>query len=152
VGAMSKSMAIFMDEHGEITTPDFAGLAALDHPGGHLWHVRDLIDSADPCAAEVPNSHGLVMWLDGFAHERRRSANMLAGFVLADAFDSPLPIICGPVMFTGGSIAEPCPMGPREVVRAMNALGLRLYPNAPLWLLRKTLSSRLTSIRRRAQR
>ena len=134
---MSKTMAILIETDGEITTPNFPGRADADHPGGRLWYVRDLIDSADPIAVAVPKSR-LVVWLDGHAYTRMRSANLVATFTFADAFDLPIQAICGPLMVTGGSPDQPHPLTPLHVVKAMNRLGLSLYPSAACWLLRNT--------------
>jgi hypothetical protein len=134
---MSKTMAILIETDGEITTPSFPGLADVDHPDGGLRYVRDLIDSADPIAVEVPNSR-LVVWLDGHAYSRMRSANTVASFAFADALDLPLQTVCGPLMVTGGFPEQPHPLTPLHVVKAMNRLGLALYPSAACWLLRNT--------------
>jgi hypothetical protein len=83
-------MAILIEPDGEITTPHFAGLAEAHHPGGPLWNIRELIDSAIPSGVEVPNSSGLVFWTDGYAHFRLRSANTIGSIVMADALERPL--------------------------------------------------------------
>jgi hypothetical protein len=134
---MSKKMAILIETDGEITTANFPGLADADHPGGRLWHLRDLIDSTDPIGIVVPNS-GLIAWLDGLAYQRKLNLNMVASFTFAGAMDLPVQAICGPLMVTGGSPEQPRPLTPLHVVKAMNRLGLRLYPNPALWLLQNT--------------
>lgn len=121
---MSEQMAILIESDGEITTPNFVGLAEPDHPGGRLWHVRDLIDSADPRGLKVPGTVELVAWLDERAHVRRLSANMVASFAFADAFDLPLQVICGPLLITGGSPDEPLALTFAQVAEAFEHLGL----------------------------
>ena len=91
---MSKTMAIFIEAHGEITTPNFPDLSDADHPGGQLRYISDLIDSVDTIAIAVPNSR-LVVRLDGHAYTRMRDANIVATF--EDAFDLPILAVCGPL-------------------------------------------------------
>jgi hypothetical protein len=116
-------VAILFDAHGEITTPDFAGLAKPDHPGGPLWYVRILIDSAVPEGVAVPNSDSLVVWTDGHAHYRR-SVNLVGSVVIADAFELPLQVVCGPVLITGGSAEEPRALGATQLAETFEFLGL----------------------------
>ena len=134
---MNKSLAILIEADGEITTPNVPRLAETDCADGGFRCVCDLIDSAAPIAVAVPNSR-LVMWLDGDAHNRMRSANMVAAFAFADALSLPFQTICGPLMVTGGLPGQPHPLTPLHVVKAMNRLGLALYPSATCWLLRNT--------------
>lgn len=117
-------MAILIEPDGEVTTPNFVGLAEPDHPGGRLWHIRDLIDSADPRGLKVPGSVELVAWLDGRAYVRKRSANMAASFAFADAFSLPLQVICGPMLITCGSPDEPLALTSAQVAEAFEHLGL----------------------------
>jgi hypothetical protein len=137
---MSKMMAILIETSGEITMPDFCGLADTDHPCGRLWYLRDLIDSADPIGVVVPGS-GLVAWLDDFAHERKLHTNIIASSAFADALEPPMRTICGPVVVTGGSLKQPRPLTSFQVVKAMSRLGLNLYPNAAFWLLQNVFVS-----------
>lgn len=57
---MNDLMAILIGSDGEITTPRFAGRTEPDDPGGRLWYVRELIDSAVHHGVVVPSSSGLV--------------------------------------------------------------------------------------------
>ena len=121
---MTDAMAILIEPDGEITTPDFAGLAEPGHLGGRLWYVRVLIDSAVPEGVAVPNSDNLVVWTDGHAHYHRRSVNVVGSVVVADAFELPLQIVCGPVMITGGSAEEPRALTATQLAKAFEFLGL----------------------------
>jgi hypothetical protein len=118
------NVAILLEPDGEVTTPDFAGLAEPNHPGGRLWHVRVLIDSAVPEGAAVPNSADLVVWTDGHAHYRRRSVNLIGSVVVADAFELPLQVVCGPVLITGGSAEAPRALTAAQLAEAFEFLGL----------------------------
>lgn len=118
------NMAILIEAHGEITTPHFAGLAEKDHPGGPLWYVRVLVDSAVPEGVVVPNSGNLVVWTDGHAHYHRRGVNLLGSVVVADAFELPLQVTCGPVLITGGSAEEPQALTATQMAEAFEFLGL----------------------------
>ncbi|MBS2966383.1 hypothetical protein KGA66_25300 [Actinocrinis puniceicyclus] len=113
---MNDTMTILIGSDGEITTPRFAGLAEPDHPGGQLWHIRELIDSAVPHGVEAPGRSGLVFWFDGLAYGRARSVNVIGSVVVADTFELPLQVVCGPLLITGGSSPEP---------RALTSAGVR---------------------------
>ena len=139
---MSKTMALLIEENGEIATPRVAGLADADHPGGSFRHIRDIIDSAQPEGFEVPNTSGLVVWFDGLAFQRMRRTNMVASFAFAAAFDLPLQALPGPLMITGGSVAEPQPLTPFGIIRAARAFGLALEENEFRWLFRHALRCR----------
>jgi hypothetical protein len=121
---MNELMAILIGSEDEITTPHFAGLAESDHPGGQLWHVRTLIDSAIPHGVEVPSSNGLVFWLDGRAYVRTRSVNVIGSVVFADALELPLQVVCGPLLITGGSAEEPQALTSAGVREAFKFIGL----------------------------
>lgn len=121
---MTGEIAILIEPDGEITTPYFAGLAGSDHPGGRLWHVRDLIDSAAPDAIETPNSGRLVFWIDGRARTRMRSVNMVASVIFADTLGFPLQALCGSVLITGGSAEEPWALTSAQVAEALGRLDL----------------------------
>ena len=117
-------VAILLEPEGEITTPDFAGLAEPDHPGGRLWHVRVLMDSAVPEGVAVPSSDDLVVWTDAHAHYHRRGVNVIGSLVVADAFELPLEVVCGPVLITGGSAEAPRALSAAQLAEAFEFLGL----------------------------
>ena len=117
-------MAILIEADGEITTPGFAGLAKPGHPGGLLWHVRVLIDSAVPEGVAVPRSADLVVWTDGHAHYHRRTSNLLGSVVVADAFELPLQDVCGPVLVTAGTVKAPRALVSAGLIEAFEFLGL----------------------------
>ena len=121
---MIDQMAILIGPDSEVPTPNFAGLTESDHPGGRLWHIRDLIDSADPRGFMVPGDTGLVASLDGRAYSRMRSANMVANAVFTDAFSLPFQVIRGPLLFTGGSSGEPKALNAAQLVEAFEHLEL----------------------------
>lgn len=120
---MNDLMAILIGSDGEITTPHFAGLAEPDHPGGRLWYIRVLIDSAVPHGVEVPGSSGLVFWFDGRAYDRTRSVNVIGSVIFADAFELPLQVVCGPLLIAGGSPEEPRALTSAGVGEAFEFLG-----------------------------
>lgn len=121
---MNDLMAILIGSDGEITTPHFAGLTEPDHPGGRLWYVRELIDSAVPHGVETPVPSGLVFWFDARAWDRVRSVNVIGSVVLADTFELPLQVLCGPLLITGGSPEEPRALTSAGVGEAFEFLGL----------------------------
>lgn len=121
---MNDLMAILIGSDGEITTPHFAGLTEPDHPGGQLWYVRELIDSAAPHGVDVPSSSSLVFWFDGRAWDRARSVNVIGSIVFADTFDLPLQVVCGPLLITGGSPEVPRALTSAGVGEAFEFLGL----------------------------
>lgn len=124
---MSNDLAILIEPSGEITTPHFEGTAEPDHPGGRLWYIRTFIDSAVPEGVAIPNSDGLVVWTDGYAHYRRRSANMIDSIVVADAFELPLQVVCGPVLITAGSADEPRALTASQLCDVFEFLGLEPF-------------------------
>jgi hypothetical protein len=121
---MTGGVAILIEADGEIATLRFAGLAEPDRPGGRLWHIRAHIDSADPRGLELPHSRGLVAWFDGRAHLRMRSVNVIGSVFVTEAFDLPLRMICGPLMITGGSSAEPKALAAAQVADVFELLKL----------------------------
>ena len=121
---MSDTAAILIEPNGEISTPAFAGLARPGHPGGPLWYIRILIDSAVPEGVAVPSFADLVVWTDGHAHYHRRSSNLLGSVVVADAFELELQDVCGPVLITGGTVKEPQALTTARLAEAFEFLGL----------------------------
>lgn len=121
---MSDASAILIESDGEISTPHFDGLAEADRPGGPLWYVRNLIDSADPEGVTIPNFDELVVWTDGHALDRRRPANVIGSAVVAGAFELPLQAVCGAVLITGGSADEPRALTATQLAEALEFLGL----------------------------
>jgi hypothetical protein len=121
---MSDARAILIESDGEISTPHFDGFADGDHPGGPLWYVRGLIDSAAPEGVAIPNSDELVVLTDGHAHYHRRPANVIGSAVVADAFELPLQVVCGAVLITGGSADEPRALTATQLAETLDFLGL----------------------------
>jgi hypothetical protein len=119
-------VAIFIDAHGEITTPPFDGLADPDHPGGPLWNIRHVIDSADPHGIDLPETDGLVAWIDGHAFAKRRSANVVASLLLEDLLCAPLAVVCGPLMITGGTRHHPRALTAEQAEKALARFDIEL--------------------------
>lgn len=122
---MNDQLAILIDPHGTITAPHFPGEADPDHPGGRYWHIRSLIDTADPGAVDLPGPIELTIWIDGRAFDRRRSVNMTATFLAWDVFNSMDLMICGPLLIAGGTKEHPAPLSQDEVYEvASDLLGI----------------------------
>jgi hypothetical protein len=126
---MSDEFAILIEPHGTITTPHFPGEADPDHPGGRYWHIRSLIDTADPGAVELPGPVELTIWIDGHALDRRRSVNTTATFLVWDVFNSIDTLICGPLLITGGTKEHPAPLSREQAHKVASDL-LDIDPTA----------------------
>ncbi|MBR7827584.1 hypothetical protein KDK95_14795 [Actinospica sp. MGRD01-02] len=68
----------------------------------------------------------LVAWVDGYGRRRMRDANVVVSHILASTVGTPLQIICGPVLITGGSPEGPLGLGSTQVVEAFERLGLEV--------------------------
>lgn len=113
---MNDNRALLIDSHGEITAPSFQGEADPDHPGGPYWHIRTLIDTAEPGGLSLEDPC-LALWIDGHAFDRRRSVNVSASVLLSELLNSPGTMICGPLLITGGDLEHPEPLTREQAAR-----------------------------------
>lgn len=122
---MSDQLAILIEPDGTIRAPHFPGEAEPDHPGGKYWHIRSLIDTADPGATDLAGPIELTIWTDGRALDRRRRVNMTATYLAWDVFDSIEVLICGPLLITSGTKEHPAPLSREQVHKvASDLLGI----------------------------
>ena len=135
---MNKTTVIRIDTDGEITTPRLVGDADPDHPGGRFWHLRELIDSRYLHGITVPNSD-LVAWTCALEHQQTRPVNLIASELL-NQLGCPGPLVDGPLVFTGGNLAEPLPLSAFQVVKTLNRLDLKPQQGLLIPLLRNTLA------------